>query len=221
MYNTLDKGVYFVTGIDTDAGKSYATGVLARNLMKEGCSVITQKFIQTGGVCENGMSLDINIHREIMECGLLSEDLDMTTAPVIFSYPASPHLAAEIDKIEIDFDAISRSTEKLSTAYDYLLIEGAGGLHVPLKGDYTTANYIADSGFKTIIVTSGKLGSINHTILTLEACKAYGIEVSAILYNHFFSSGNEIISNDTFTYIKNYIKKHLPECELIEIETIG
>ncbi|MFI3322897.1 MAG: dethiobiotin synthase [Rikenellaceae bacterium] len=217
----MEKGIYFISGIDTDAGKSYATGILARRLMDDGNSVITQKFIQTGGVCENGMSLDINIHREIMGCGLLTEDLDFTTAPVIFTYPASPHLAAEIDSREIDFKAIERSTEQLSALYDYLFIEGAGGLCVPLKGAYTTADYVAEKGLKTVLVTSGKLGSINHTILTFEACKARGIEVAAVLYNHFFSSNNEIISTDTFNYLKNYINTNFPNCEIIEIEQLA
>ena len=86
--------VYFISGIDTDAGKSYATGYLAARLMKEGKSVVTQKFIQTGNT---GFSEDIDLHRRLMGIGPLPEDIDHTTAPVIFSYPASAQLAARID----------------------------------------------------------------------------------------------------------------------------
>lgn len=212
----MKKGVYFVSGIDTDAGKSYVTGHIALEIMKKGESVITQKFIQTGGTEPNGVSLDINIHRQIMKSGLLPEDLDGTTAPVIFSYPASPHLAAIIDKKEIDFNAIDRSTKILSSRYDTLLIEGAGGIYVPLKGDYTTADFIQEKKYPLILATSGKLGSINHTILTLEACRAREIEVAVVAYNRFFGS-DTIIDNDSFNYICNYVEKYHPNCEIIEV----
>ncbi len=215
----MKAGVYFVTGIDTDAGKSYVTGYIAKELLQRGESVITQKFIQTGGVEPNGISLDINIHRAIMGCGLLAEDLDGTTAPEIFSYPASPHLAAVIDDRAIDFEAIKRSTELLSSKYNTLLIEGAGGLHVPLKGSYTTADYIKDNNLKVIVATSGKLGSINHTLLTLEVCKSRGIEVAVVAYNQYFAA-DKVINSDTFEYISSYVKKHFPECDIIEIESI-
>ena len=80
---------YFISGIDTDAGKSYCAGWWARELMAQGKTVVTQKFIQTGN---REFSEDIEVHRKIMGTGMLPEDLDHTTAPVIFSYPCSPHL---------------------------------------------------------------------------------------------------------------------------------
>ena len=207
----IDKGVYFLTGIDTDAGKSYATGLLAKRLMDAGRSVMTQKFIQTGGDI-----IDIRIHRELMGMELTDEDMDGTTCPVVFSYPASPHLAAEIDKREIDFEAIDKSTKILSERYDILLVEGAGGLHVPLKGLYTTMDFIKEKGYPVIFVTSGKLGSINHTLLSLEVCRNRGVEVKFVIYNTFFND-DEIISKDTFSYIKDYITFYHPECQLIEV----
>lgn len=88
--------IYFVSGIDTDAGKSYCTAWLARQLAGEGHRVITQKFIQTGNV---GHSEDIDLHRRIMGTGYLPEDREGLTMPEIFSYPCSPHLAARIDDV--------------------------------------------------------------------------------------------------------------------------
>ena len=92
MENTagLKKGIYFISGIDTDAGKSYATGYLARCLNENGVKTITQKFIQTGNT---GRSEDIELHRKIMGTGLTEEDREGLTMPEIFSYPASPLLA--------------------------------------------------------------------------------------------------------------------------------
>ena len=132
------KRAYFVTGIDTDAGKSIVTGVLAQALSARGERVITQKFIQTG--CD-GLSEDIETHRRIMGIGLLPEDEDGTTCPIVFTYPASPHLAAAIDGRDIDLTLIGRSTEKLLQKYDTVLIEGAGGLYVPLSEAYRTIAY--------------------------------------------------------------------------------
>ena len=103
--------IYFVSGIDTDAGKSYCTAWLAKELTGEGHRVITQKFIQTGNV---GHSEDIDLHRRTMGTGYLPEDREGLTMPEIFSYPCSPHLAARIDGRPIDFDKIERATPELA-----------------------------------------------------------------------------------------------------------
>ena len=87
----MKDNVYFISGIDTNIGKSYATGFIARTWNSEGRRTITQKLIQTGNT---GMSEDIELHRRIMRCGLLPEDREGLTMPEIFSYPCSPHLAA-------------------------------------------------------------------------------------------------------------------------------
>lgn len=86
--------IIFVSGTDTDAGKSYATGWLAAHMAAEGKSVATMKFVQTGNV---GRSEDIEVHRRIMGIDSIPEDALGLTAPEIFSYPASPSLAAKID----------------------------------------------------------------------------------------------------------------------------
>ena len=122
------KETIFISGIDTDAGKSYATGWLACQMAAQGRRVATMKFIQTG--CD-GRSEDIEIHRRLTGTPL-PEDDDLTTAPQIFSYPASPHLAARIDGRSIDFEAIDSALRRLSECYDTVLVEGAGGLMVPL-----------------------------------------------------------------------------------------
>ncbi len=205
--------ILFITGIDTDAGKTYATAFLARRLMNEGKSVVTQKFIQTGCI---GMSEDIVVHRRLCGTGYLPEDLDGTTAPLIFSYPASAQLAAAIDGREIDLSRIEQSTRHLSTAYDCVLIEGAGGLMVPVNDDYFTIDYVAGHRLPTVLVTNGRLGSINHTILSLEAIAARGIELYAVIYNRYFDS-DATIAADTCGFIRRYIGKHFPASSFIEM----
>ena len=204
---------YFITGIGTDVGKSWATGWLARRYMDEGKSVITQKFIQTGNV---GSSEDIEVHREIMGIGMTPEDDAMLTAPEIFSYPCSPDLASKIDHRPIDFEKIGKAIAALESRYEVVLIEGAGGIMVPLQGEYLTIDYIKEHNLPTVVVTNGQLGSINHTLLTLFAIEKYGIELSEVIYNHFFDK-DSTICEDTIEYIKRHLKKHFPEAHFSEI----
>lgn len=208
--------VYFLSGIDTDAGKTYATAMMARYFMDKGLSVITQKFVQTG--CDE-YSEDIVRHRELLGTGLLDVDLDHTTAPVIFSYPASAQLAARIDGREIDLKAIDDATARLTSLFDIVIIEGAGGLMVPLTDDFLTIDYIVTRRLPVILVTNGVLGSINHTILSLEALERRGIDVPYVVYNKHFDS-DKVIAADTHGFIERYLKRHHPSSALIDLKSI-
>lgn len=208
--------VHFISGIDTDAGKSIATGVIAATLQQQGKKVITQKFIQTG--CRE-ISEDIQKHREIMGIPLQDVDLDRTTCPYIMTYPASPHLAAEIDGITVDKNVIHQATEKLSRRYDIILLEGAGGLYVPVNRHYLTIDYVCEYGYPLILVTSSKLGSINHTLMSLELCRIKGIRVSHVIYNDF-PNDSEFIKTDSIRVIDDYLKNWFPECSLLELPVI-
>lgn len=208
----------FISGIDTDAGKSYVTGWLARQLAESGKSVITQKFIQTGN---HDYSEDIDVHRRIMGTGMLDVDTDHTTAPVIFSYPASPQLAAEIDGREIDLNAIDRSTERLKSLYDVVLVEGAGGLMVPLSDTFLTIDYPATRNLPVILVTNGILGTINHTILSLEAIRSRRITLHSVVYNTHFDSKDPRIAADTQGFIRRYLNRNFPGVPLLMCPSIS
>lgn len=210
----MKENVYFVSGIDTNIGKSYATGYLAREWNKNGIRTITQKFIQTGNT---ELSEDIELHRKLMGTGLLPEDKEGLTMPEIFTYPCSPHLAAEIDKRPIDFNKIERATEALSEKYDAVLLEGAGGLMVPLTRDLLTIDYIAQKKYPLIFVTSGRLGSINHTLLSLEAIRKRGIRLHTLMYNLYPVSDDELIRRDTEDYIRTLLAKEYPDTEFVSV----
>lgn len=207
---------YFISGIDTDAGKSYVTGYLASLMMKEGKSVITQKFIQTGNT---GFSEDIDLHRKIMGVEMLPEDLDHTTAPVIFSYPASAQLAARLDGREIDLAVIDEATRRLKERYDIVLIEGAGGLMVPVTDDFFTIDYVSSRALPLILVANGVLGSINHTVLSLEAIKARGIELAALIYNEHFDT-DRVIAEDTQGFLRRYVSRHFPNARFATVPSL-
>ncbi len=207
---------YIIGGIDTDCGKTYVTGILADNLLKKGKNLITSKLVQTG--CK-GIPEDIIEHRRLMGIELLPEDSSGLTCPHVFSYPASPHLAAEIDNKIIDLNVIRESAKQLLKNYDLLLTEAAGGLMVPITKNYLTVNYIADNQLPLILVTSSKLGSINHTLLSLEICRSYNIDLQLVIYNKL-PGGDETIANSTFDFLKKYIKEKFPETQLLHINEL-
>ena len=209
-------GIYFVTGIDTNIGKSIATGWLAKQLFDCDRSVITQKLVQTGN---NGYSEDIELHRKIMGIDFTEVDKKGLTAPVIFSYPASPHLASRIDNQNLDLEIISKATEKLASQYDIVLLEGAGGPMVTLTTDLLTIDYIAQRAYPVILVTSGRLGSINHTLLCFEALLQRGMELYKVIYN-MYPSTDKIIEDDTLQIIKLYMNKYFPSATLVEMPKI-
>lgn len=210
------KEAIFITGIDTDAGKTYATAYYALKLAAQGLAVITQKFIQTGCV---DSSEDIEAHRRLTGTGLLPEDHEHLTAPIILSYPASAQLAARIDGCRIDTRLITEATDKLLHKYDRVLIEGAGGLMVPITDEFFTIDYVATRGLPLLLVTNGVLGSINHTILSLEAIKARGIELAGVLYNEHFDS-DSVIAADTCDFIRRYTAAHFPSARFATVPSI-
>ena len=128
--------VLFVSGIDTDIGKTYATGLLAKSLMQQGVNVITQKLVQTGiskqADGELGIADDILSHRQLMEMPLQPCDLDFTTCPYRYEKPASPHLSRLGYQESLDPDMITNATKRLQAEYELVLLEGAGGLLVPI-----------------------------------------------------------------------------------------
>lgn len=210
----MNAEIFFVSGIDTDIGKSFATGYFAKQWNEQGFRTITQKLIQTGNT---EISEDIVCHRQIMGCGLLDEDVQKMTMPEIFSYPASPHLATRLDGREIDFNKIQHATHQLAERYDRVLIEGAGGLMVPLTENLLMIDYIKQHNYPLILVTSGRLGSINHTLLSLAVIQHYGISLHAVAFNHKDNAKDEVIANDTIRYLKTYISKNFENTKWLDV----
>jgi dethiobiotin synthetase len=207
---------YFISGIDTNCGKTFITGHLAAKLQSAGKKVITTKLIQTG--CSI-ISEDIEEHRRLMNVQLLPEDLHGETCPYIFSFPASPHLAAEIDSREIDLNRLKTYSRKLSDNYEIILTEGAGGLMVPITRNYLTLDFVKETNLPLILVTSSKLGSINHTLLNLEICRLHNINLKFLIYNQF-PQDDSIIGRETFAYLKQTISHNYPKVKLIHLQNI-
>ena len=202
----------FISGIDTDCGKTYITGLLAKNLRNQGFNCITNKFVQTGCI---GVSEDILAHRKAMGIELLPEDQDGTTCPFVYTFPASPHLSASIDQRPFEIETVKQAISQLTTKYDIVITEGAGGLSVPLSKNYLTSDYLKESGVPVILVSSSKLGSINHTILSVEFCESNHINLIAVIYNQF-PDDDTTIANESHRFIESYLEGKHPEVKLVK-----
>lgn len=197
--------VIAVSGIDTGTGKTIATGLLAKALLDRGARVITQKIVQTGS--SGPVAEDILEHRRLMGTGLTEDDREGLTSPCIFAYPSSPHLAAALENRVIDIMALRRSTFRLQQRYATVLLEGAGGLLVPLNEELLLADYIRDAGYPLLLVSSSRLGSINHTLLSVEACLKRGISLKGIIFNRH-QERDRLVADDAIRMISHYLKRY-------------
>ncbi|HBT78045.1 MAG TPA: hypothetical protein DEB39_14230, partial [Planctomycetaceae bacterium] len=211
--------VFFVGGIDTGVGKSFVTGLLGRFFRLRGNNVITQKLVQTGSV----LAEDILLHRYLMGIPPFPEDRDGTTCPQVFELPASPHLAAAQENRVVDLDGIDAATRRLRERFEVVLIEGAGGLCVPLRRNYLIADYLRERHYPLVLVTSGKLGSINHTLLTLEVAANRGIPLAGVVYNRYPPAdhpGEETIHRDSFDLFRDAVDRYGRPDAIVELPSI-
>lgn len=213
--------VLFISGIDTDIGKTIATGKLARALYQKEHKIITQKLVQTG--CRD-IAEDLITHRNMMGMPLQRVDKDGTTCLYVFSKPASPHLSSALEQTTIEPDLITAATDKLLKDYDIVLLEGAGGLMVPITHSLLTLDYIAEQGYPIVLVTSGRLGSINHTLLSIEAIESRSLELHALIYNQWqpnnddstYKKDDEIVDS-TRQYLYAYLQAKHPQTYWVDL----
>ncbi|PZX18034.1 dethiobiotin synthetase [Breznakibacter xylanolyticus] len=230
--------IHFITAIDTDAGKSIATGVYARQLMQQGHRVITMKVAQTG--C-TGMSDDIVTHRRLMGIDLLPEDVRGDTCPYLFPFPASPHLSAALAGQVIDPAHIEACVARLSGDYDRVVVEGVGGLMVPLTRVRETGHalsvpsvgglveplapglllidWVAQQGWPVVLVTSARLGSINHTLLSLEAIHRRGMPLAGIIFNQY-PPAPQAMAADTREVIRGVVQRDFAGAFWMELPVV-
>lgn len=186
---------YFITGTDTGVGKTLVTGLLAGYAKARGFNVVTQKWVETGA--DKGFSEDISEHFRIM--GKPRDIIavpEKDRCPYLFKLAASPHLAAREEKRKIDKSKITASFGKLQKKFKLVLVEGAGGALVPVNGKATMIDIARELRLKVLIVAANKLGAVNHCLLTAEAIRHRGLEISGIVFNRLEKTGSSAVLND-------------------------
>ncbi len=164
---------FFVTGTDTGIGKTVVTAGIAACLKAGGHDVGVMKPIASGS------RADARFLREAAEVEDPLEEIN----PVYLKHPVSPHTAAELEGFTIDLSAIQQAYTRLSSRHTALLVEGAGGLLVPIAEGILMADLVNRLDLPLLIVSRSGLGTINHTLLTLEAARSRGLRVLGVVYN--------------------------------------
>lgn len=169
----------FITGTDTGVGKTVITAALAWSLSRAGTSVAVMKPVQTG------TSLPGMTDIEFVEL-VLGKKYDPDDACIYsLSEPLSPLAASEISGIDIDTGKIIDAYRRLRSSHDVVIVEGAGGLLVPIRGDYLMSDLATELGLPLLIVTRPGLGTLNHTALTVESARKRDIGVLGVVINRF------------------------------------
>ena len=203
--------VYFISGIDTGIGKTVVAGRMCRALQEAGRDWISVKMVQTG--CD-GFSEDLDAHRALAGVGRFPEDEEGLTAPQIFKFPASPLLAAALEGRTVDLKRIAASVEACAKRHEIVIVEGAGGLLVPLTEETLTADFVAEQGWPLILVASGRLGAINHILLSMEAAKARGIPFAGIVMNDY-PQADPLLFEDARKAVARALKRMGIACPVI------
>ena len=179
----------FVTATDTDIGKTYVCAGIAHLLKKSGINVGIMKPFACGIKQKTGFSSkDLSILSNAVD----GNDPEEFVNPFFFPISASPYTAAKNLGVKIDINHVMKCFRKLKKIHDIVLIEGIGGIMTPILKDYAIIDLIKDLNANTIIVTSSKIGTINHTILTCSMCKNMKIPVKGLIINNFDSAGYPI-----------------------------
>ncbi|HVO54792.1 MAG TPA: dethiobiotin synthase [Solirubrobacterales bacterium] len=185
----MARGV-FVTGTGTEVGKTVVAAVLSHTLAAEGKRVHVFKPCVTG--LSDYADADGLADHELLRVASGSKQTDEEVAPYRYDPPASPHLAAALAGEEIDPQRLRDVAAAAAAGAEDLVCEGVGGLLVPLTRDYLVRDLAVDLGYPLVVVSSPGLGTINHTLLTVEAARAAGLEVAAIVLTPWPDQPSEI-----------------------------
>ncbi len=179
----------FITGTDTDVGKTYVTAGLAVTLRKMGINVGIMKPFAAGTPQKKGLkSEDV----EILSRAAKVSDPENLMNPQFFKMAASPYTASKNLKVKVKVKSALSSFTKLSKLHSMILVEGMGGIMTPILKNYFVTDLIKDMKIPTVIVTRTKVGTVNHTIMTCKMCKEYKIPIKGIIINNFDSDGYKV-----------------------------
>ncbi len=194
---------FFITGTDTGVGKTIIAGAVAMLLKSLGLEIGVMKPVESGCMRRGGSLLphDGMFLKQISH----AEDPISDISPSLFENPLAPLAAAGIENREVDLLLIKEAFARMSDKYDALVVEGIGGLMVPLRKDYYVLDLARDFGLPLIITARPGLGTINHTILTVNTALKEGLKVAGVVINYVHSPENDLAEKTNLNLLSSLL----------------
>ncbi|AIF53594.1 dethiobiotin synthase [Pelosinus sp. UFO1] len=198
----------FITGTDTDIGKTVITGGIAAALKVRGLQVGVMKPLASGGVVNQAGKLVAEDATFLMKAAGIGEEKRDAVNPLCLAPALTPAVAAVMSGVEIDISLILRAYHKLTESYEPVVVEGVGGITAPLWQEYLLVDLMVQLDLPVIVVTGPKLGTINHTVLTVEYARNRGLHVAGIIINAWNEAEVGILEKSNEEYIRRLT--HVP-----------
>ncbi|MBI3755384.1 MAG: dethiobiotin synthase [Deltaproteobacteria bacterium] len=206
---------YFITGTDTGVGKTFVTAAIAAVLKEKGVNVGVMKPVETGCPEKDG-TLEPQDALYLKNAAGVSDELDLIN-PYRFKAPLAPSIASRLEGKNIDLNMIKECYDTLASKHSMMFVEGAGGLLTPLNENETVADLAKVLQLPLIVIAESRLGTINHTLLTVKHAQSIGIEVKGIIINYPALATDETLSANQ-TEIKRLtnipVLGELPFCDM-------
>ena len=185
---------YFITGTDTEVGKTYFSAMLTRALRRAGFDTVALKPV----CC--GPRDDVEALYHAAEESLSPDVIN----PIWLEAPAAPLVAARASHSEIKMDALMEWYRPLRAHHRSLLVEGAGGWLVPLASGCTMADLAGEFGLPVLVVVANKLGCLNHALLTLESIRARGLECAGFVMNELSDKASTLVTETNAALLQEF-----------------
>ena len=191
----------FITATDTDVGKTVITGAIAAALKGRGLQVGVMKPLASGGVADSLGTLVAEDATFLMRAAGIGESERALVNPLCLAPALTPAVAAVVSGVFVNMPGIVQAYQVLAKGYDPLLVEGVGGITAPLWQDYLLVDFMVELGLPMIVVTRPNLGTINHTVLTVEYARRRGLHVAGIIINGWNEAEVGILERTNEEYI--------------------
>ena len=209
---------FFVTGTDTDVGKTCVSSAIAKHLRDIDVDVGVMKPFASGyKASSNSVSEDVEI---LMKYSEVTDPIDLVN-PYYFEIPTSPYDACKQLNLEIDISKVIESYKQLTSIHDVVIVEGIGGIMTPISKNYFVSDLISDLQLESIIVTGSKIGAVNHLMLTYEHALQKKLKLKGLLVNQNVSDGYELsnLKHQIFGLTGNKVFGAIPFQKSFNIES--
>lgn len=177
----------FITGTGTDMGKTYVAGLMVKKLARAGKNPGYYKAAMSGNARREDGSLIPGDALYVRQVSGITQPLE-EMCPYVYEHAWSPHLAARVEGNPVCLEAVKRGYQAVCARYDYVTVEGSGGILCPIRFDETRLwleDVVKELGLASVIVADAGLGTINSVVLTAEYMRAKGLPVKGVIFNRF------------------------------------